>query len=490
MPDQADQVSRRSVLRLSAAAAGLLAVPQLTGRAAAAVPASPAAASASPAAAAADPAARLAARIRAGIRRPVFPRRDFPVTGFGAVADGSTDATAAFAAAIDACARSGGGRVTVPAGTYLTGAIRLRSNVELHLERGSTVRFSTDPAAYPVIYCRWQGIELMNYSPFVYAYGERNIAITGQGTLDGQAGTGAWWPWAGNTSFGWKPGTPDQNDDWNALQAMAVAGTPVEQRVFGPGHYLRPNLIEPYRCENVLIEGISIVNSPMWEMNPVLCRNVLVSGVSVDSLGPNNDGCDPESCDGVLITGCTFNTGDDCIAVKSGRNQDGWRVNTPSQNILIENCAFASGHGGVTIGSEMSGGVRNVVARNLTMSSPTLQSGLRLKTNSARGGFIQDIHLTDTSMASPSTAAILIDFSYGEGPGHGHNPLVSGVHVTRLSVGSTPYALDMAGYPDDHITDVTLTDCTFTSVGKADLVQYVDGLVLTRVTENGKAVTV
>jgi polygalacturonase len=469
-----DQFSRRSVLRLSAAAAGLLAVPQLAGRAVAAGQ---------------DPASRLAARIRGAARRPSFPGREYPVTRYGAVPDGRTDATAAFAAAIAACHRAGGGRVSVPEGSYLTGAIRLRSNVELHLEQGSTIRFSTDPAAYPVVYNRWQGIELMNYSPFVYAYGERNIAITGQGTLDGQAGNAAWWPWAGKAQYGWTPGSPKQDDDWNTLQQMAVAGVPVEQRVFGSGHYLRPNFIEPYRCSDVLIEGVTIVNSPMWEMNPVLCSNVVVDGVTVDSLGPNNDGCDPESCDGVLITGCTFNTGDDCIAIKSGRNQDGWRVDAPSQNILIEHCTFASGHGGVTIGSEMSGGVRNVVARDLTMSSPTLQSGLRLKTNSARGGYIENIHLSDTTMASPSTAAILIDFSYGEGPGYGHNPVVSGIHVSRVTVTSTPYALDMAGYADDHITDVTLTDCTFQTVTNPDIVQYVDGLVLTGVTENGKPVT-
>jgi polygalacturonase len=466
-----DRFSRRSVLRLSAAAAGLLAVPSLAGQATAGV---------------LDPADRLAGRIRGAVRRPAFPRRDFPVTRFGAVADGSTDATAAFAAAIDACTQAGGGRVTVPAGTYLTGAIRLRSNVELHLERGSTVKFSTDPAAYPVVYCRWQGIELMNYSPFIYAYGERNIAITGQGTLDGQAGNSAWWPWAGKTDFGWTTGAPKQDDDWNTLQQMAVSGVPVAQRVFGPGHYLRPNFIEPYRCQNVLIEGITIVNSPMWEMNPVLCGNVVVDGVTVNSLGPNNDGCDPESCDGVLITGCTFNTGDDCIAVKSGRNQDGWRVNVPSQNILIENCTFASGHGGVTIGSEMTGGVRNVYARDLAMTSTGLQSGHRLKTNSVRGGFIESSHVYRVNVTAIGGPLLLIDYNYGEGDTGPYMPTVTDINLSHWSVTSATQGWNIQGYADDPVGTVRLSDVTIAgALKKANIATNVTDLELTRVVIDG-----
>ena len=420
----------------------------------------------------------LAERIRRSVRTPVFANRSFPITKYGAVGDGATDCTRAFGRAIAACAAAGGGRVVVPGGTFATGAIRLRSNVELHLSDGATVKFSTDPAAYPLVPGRWQGIELMNFSPFVYAYGERNIAITGTGTLDGQASANAWWPWK-NT----------QDADWTALQAMVTDNVPVNQRVFGGGHHLRPNFIAPFQCDQVLIEDVTIVNSPMWEINPVLCTSVTVAGVKVNSLGPNNDGCDPDSCDGVVISGCTFNTGDDCIAIKSGRNADGRRVGVPSRNILIEDCTFEGGHGGVTIGSEMSGGVSDVVARRLSMTSPALQSGLRLKTNSARGGYIRDIHLSQVQVTQLATAAILIDFNYDEGAGHGFNPAVSGIHVDNLQVGKAVQALDMAGYADDHITDVTVTDCSFDTVTGTDTVRYVDGLVLTNVTENGKPVT-
>ncbi|HEX6473453.1 MAG TPA: glycoside hydrolase family 28 protein, partial [Streptosporangiaceae bacterium] len=403
--------------------------------------------------------------------------------------DGTTDCSTAFAAAIRACARRGGGRVVVPPGRFLTGPIHLRSFVELHVSAGATIAFSTDTTKYlPVVFTRYEGIELYNYSPFIYAYGARNIAITGTGTLDGQASTTAWWPWSGKAEFGWQAGTPNQNADRTALQAMGEAGTPVSQRVFGAGHFLRPNMIQPYRCRNVLIEGVTIVNSPMWEIHPVLSQNVLVRDVTVNSHGPNNDGCDPESCDYVVISGCAFDTGDDCIAIKAGRNADGRRVNVPSQNILIEDTDFRDGHGGVTIGSEMTGGVRNVFAQNLRMSSPNLNTALRMKTNSIRGGFINDVYLRDTEVGVLAVSAFQIDFFYEDGPGHGFNPSVGGIHVENLHVDTAQQVFDLRGYPDDPITDVTLAHCAFDHVTQIGRTEDVEGLVLTDVTVNGQPV--
>ncbi|MCO6009388.1 glycoside hydrolase family 28 protein [Actinoallomurus purpureus] len=439
---------------------------------------------AAPALGAADP-WRTADRIRRRVRAPRFPHRTLRITDFGAKGDGTTDCTRAFEAAISTCARRGGGHVVVPPGRYLTGPIRLRSHVDLHVSEGATIAFSTDPAKYPPVYTRWQGIECYNYSPFIYAYGARNIAISGTGTLDGQAGNTAWWPWSGSTTYGWKPGDPQQGPDWTLLQQWADQGVPVRERVLGAGHYLRPNMIQPYRCENVLIEGVTIVNSPMWEIHPVLSRNILVRDITVDSHGPNNDGCDPESCTDVVITGSTFDTGDDCIAIKAGRNADGRRVNVPSRNILVEDCEFRDGHGGVTIGSEMTGGVSAVFARNLRMNSPNLNSCLRLKTNSMRGGHIHDVHMKDVEVGQLAVAAIQIDFYYDEGPGHPYNPSVSGIHVENLHVGTTKYVLDTRGYPDDPIKDVTLTHCRFDKATAADVVENVEGLVLTDVTVNG-----
>lgn len=431
----------------------------------------------------------LAARIKRSVRRPVFPGRTFPITRYGARPGGTTDCTDAIRRAIADCHEAGGGRVLVPSGAFLTGAIHLQSNVDLHLAADSRLLFSTDLAAYPAVYTRWQGIECYNYSPFIYAYGQRNIAITGSGTLDGQAGTSYWWPWTGNPEYGYQPGGPTETPDWTALQQLAADGVPVADRKFGPGHYLRPNFVQPYNCRNVLIEGITVLASPMWELHPVLCDNVIISDVTVDSHGPNNDGCDPESCSNVLITGCSFSTGDDCIAVKSGRNADGRRVNVPSQNILVESCTFADGHGGITIGSEMSGGVRNVVGTNLSMSSPNLEIALRLKTNSLRGGYIEDIQLLNSTVGQVSDSFIQIDFHYeNQGPGGGFNPTVDRITTDGITVGSCGYPWYLRGYPDDSIQNLTVRNTSIATASEDSVVEYVEGLVLENVTVNGKAV--
>jgi polygalacturonase len=232
-------------------------------------------------------------------------------------------------------------------------------------------------------------MELMNYSPLVYAYGEENIALTGSGTLDGQASETSWWPWKGawKTHAEWAS-VPNQLAARARLIDMVEHGVPVAQRVFGEGDHLRPQFIQPYGCRNVLIEGVTLLRAPMWQVHPVLCTNVTVRGLHISSHGPNNDGCNPESCRDVLIENTYFDTGDDCIAIKSGRNADGRRLAVPSENIVIRNCRMKDGHGGVTIGSEMSGGVRNVFVESCDMDSPELERALRLKTNALRGGFI------------------------------------------------------------------------------------------------------
>ena len=309
------------------------------------------------------------------IKPPVFPKRDFDITRYGALGDGRTSCTEAFRKAIAACNNAGGGRVLVPRGAFLTGAIHLKSNVNLHVSQGATIKFSTNPLEYlPPVFTRFEGTECMNYSPFVYSFEQENIAITGQGTLDGSASDENWWAWARR-----RPGGSDAlaRADMTRLKELAERGVAVAERIFGERHYLRPNFIQPYRSKNVLIEGVRIINSPMWEIHPVLCTNVTIANVNINSHGPNNDGCDPESCSDVLIKNCDFNTGDDCIAIKSGRNADGRRLHVPSQNIVIQECRMRDGHGGVTIGSEISGGVRNVFAENCRMDSPQLDHGLR-----------------------------------------------------------------------------------------------------------------
>src|SRR5215510_14896662 len=217
------------------------------------------------------------------IKPPRFPNRTFPLD-----AKSVTDCTAAFRRVIDQCSRAGGGRVVVPAGTYLTGPIHLKSDVNLEVSRGATIKFSQNPKDYlPAVFTRWEGVELFNYSPFIYAFEQQNIAITGKGTLDGQSNNEHWWPWNGRAQYGWKEGMGQQRPDRNALFKMAEHGVPVRDRIFGEGHYLRPQFIQPYRCQNVLIDGVTIQNSPMWEIHPVLCRNVVVQNVKINSHGPN-----------------------------------------------------------------------------------------------------------------------------------------------------------------------------------------------------------
>jgi polygalacturonase len=415
--------------------------------------------------------------IVARIQPPVFPNRDFEITRFGAVEGGEKDCTEAIAKAIAACSSAGGGRVVVPKGVFLTGAVHLKSNVNLHLSDLATLRFSREPRHYlPVVFTRWEGTECMNYSPFLYAFEQNNIAVTGAGTLDGQADCEHWWPWKGRPNCGWSMGEPNQEKARNALMEAGDKDVPVNRRIFGEGHYLRPQFIQPYRCQNVLIEGVTITNSPMWEINPVLCRNVIVRGVKIASHGPNNDGCDPESCSDVLIKDCTFDTGDDCIAIKAGRNRDGRRVGVACENIVIQGCAMKDGHGGVTIGSEMSGNVRNVFVENCRMDSPHLDRALRIKTNSYRGGQVENVVFRNVTIGQVADAVVQVDFYYEEGPGGPFQPVVRNIAVQDVTCKSSKYALYLRGYPTAPIRDVQLARCTFGRVAEPNLIENVEGL--------------
>jgi len=438
------------------------------------------------AAAAGDPWDQAVA-IRGRIKAPTFSKRDFEITRYGALADGEKDCTEAIARAIAACSQAGGGRVVVPVGTVLTGPVHLRSNVELHLPAGATLRFIRDPRRYlPLVYTRWEGTECLNYSPFIYADGQDNIAITGDGTLDGQADCSHWWPWKGRTNCGWAKGQPSQEAARNALMEMGAKDLPLSDRKFGEGHYLRPSFIQPVRARNVLIEGVTIINSPMFEINPVLCSNITVRDVKISSHGPNNDGCDPDSCADVLIENCVFDTGDDCIAIKSGRNRDGRRVGKPSENIVIRNCHMKDGHGGVTIGSEMSGGVRNVFAEDCQLSSPNLNQALRFKTNAMRGGTIENVFIRNFTIGEISDAVLQVDFFYEEGPKGPELPVVRNIEIRDVTCKKAKYALYVRGFPNAPVRDIRLEHCNFENVAGANVVEHVEGLKLAGVTINGK----
>lgn len=426
-------------------------------------------------------------QIKKNIVPPVFPEKDFLITNFGAVGNGSTDCTEAFAKAIAACSEAGGGRVVVPAGVYMTGAVHLKSNVNLHISENAVVKFSTDPKNYlPLVFTRWEGVECMNYSPLIYAYEQENIAITGKGVLDGQGANENWWSWKGNKVDGWKEGMPRQKEGRDKLFQMAENNVPPEERIMGEGFYLRPSFVQPYKCKNILIEGVTFKNSPMWFLNPVLSNNITIRGLRIEGLGPNNDGCNPESSKDVLIQNCYFDTGDDCIAIKSGRNNDGRRINVPSENIIVEGCEMKEGHGGVVIGSEISGGVRNVFAQNCVMDSPNLERALRIKTNSVRGGVIENIYMRNVQVGQVSDAVILVDFQYEEGDAGNFTPTVRNIHVKNLTSSKSKYALRMRGYERAPITGLVLENCIFENAEKDNIVEFVKDPVFNKVIVNGK----
>jgi polygalacturonase len=426
--------------------------------------------------AAADPWARLP-EVLARIVPPRFPARECAVAAHGCRGDGRSDCTEAIRASVEECHRQGGGHVVLPAGDVLTGPIRLQSHVDLQVPAGTTLRFSTDPARYlPPVLTRFEGVELMGYAPLVSAPDAEDVAITGQGTLDGQADADHWWPWKDGSR-----GQPSQKADRDRLFAMAEAGTPVEQRVFGAGHFLRPAMIEPYRSRNVLVEGVTLRNSPFWVIHPVLSTNVSVRGVTVVSHGPNNDGCDPESSTDVLIEDTTFDTGDDCIAIKSGRNADGRRVGVPNRNVVVRGCRMRAGHGGVTIGSEVSGGVSGVWAEKCRMSSPELDRALRIKTNAMRGGVVEGVYARDIEVGEVRRAAIEIDMQYEEGDRGPFVPVVRDVLVERMTVARAAYAFWIAALDRSPVRGLVVRDSRFSGISEGSHLSAVGDLALENV---------
>jgi unsaturated rhamnogalacturonyl hydrolase len=401
------------------------------------------------------------------IKAPQFPNRDFKITDYGAKPDGQTDCTEAIRKAIAACHQAGGGRVVVPSGTFLTAAIHLKSGVNLHVAADATLKFTPEFNKYlPVVLTRIEGTECMNYSPLIYAYEQENIAITGQGTLDGSATWETWWKMVVDAK---QTNSPQSG---KLLLEYGDKGTPVSERVFGAGHLLRPNFIQPYRCRNILIEGVTITNSPMWIINPVLSTNITVRGVTVTSQGPNNDGCDPDSSRDVLIENCLFDTGDDCIAIKSGKDADGRRINVPSENIIIRNCMMKEGHGGVVLGSETSGGVRNVFAEDCTMDSPVLDRALRLKTNAQRGGPIENIFFRNIKVGRVAHSALTIDLVYGRVQSGPFPPTVRNVEMRNVTVNSCPRGLWVVGTTNSIIENVRVIDCEFKGVEGPDVLTH------------------
>ncbi len=436
-----------------------------------------------------DPWTTEYSKILARIKPPTFKKKDYDILKFGAKSGGQTDCREAINNAIDACSEAGGGRVVVPAGEFLTGAILLKSHVNLYVSKGATLKFSTDPKSYlPVVHTRWEGMELMHLSPFIYANEQTNIAVTGEGTLDGQ-GKSFFWKWHGNPAYGGDPKVLSQKPARARVYEIMDKSVPVTERIFGgPQDYLRPQFIQPYKCRNVLIEGVTIVDSPMWEVPLVMCENVTVRKLHISSHGPNNDGCDPESCKDVLIEDCFFDTGDDCIAIKSGRNNDGRRLATPTENVIVSGCEMKDGHGGVTIGSEISGGVRNIFAENCKMDSPNLDHALRVKNNASRGGLLENFYFRNITVGQVAHALITIDFNYEEGAKGGFTPVMRNFSVDNLKSGKSKFGVDIQDLENAPVYDVTIANSSFDNVSDGNVVKNLKGMTLRNVKLNGKAV--
>ena len=412
-------------------------------------------------------------QIEQSIRQPQFGDKVFNITKYGA----SVKATAAanqkaINKAIDACSKAGGGRVVVPEGTFNTGAITLKSKVNLHVEKGAVLQFVFQPELYPIVPTRWEGLDCYNLQPCIYAYKQNDIAITGEGTIDGGGENSTWWKWCGAPRYGWKQGEVGQNMGARArLLKYAEDGVDMKERQFTAKDGLRPQLINTYDCDGVLIENVTLLRSPFWVIHPLLCKNVIVRGVHINNDGPNGDGCDPESCDGVLIENCFFNTGDDCIAVKSGRNNDGRLWNKPSENIIIRNCEMQNGHGGVVIGSEISGGCRNLFAENCKMDSPDLDRVVRIKTNTCRGGIVENIYARniEVGQCGESVLKINLDYEPKEICCRGFVPTVRNINIENITCNKSKYGVLIVALDSvTNVYDINVKNCRFNGVEKGN----------------------
>ena len=425
-------------------------------------------------------------QIEQSIRAPQFADKVYLITKYGAKATTEKGGQAADVAAlnqkaiqkaIDRCSKKGGGRVVVPAGcTFLTAAIELKSGVNLEVQEGAVLQFVFQPELYPIVETSWEGLECFNLSPCVYAFRAHDIAITGTGTIDGGGSNDTWWPWCGSPRFGWKEGTVSQKlearprllkNGEDGIPMYNEQGQRSPERVFGPKDGLRPQLVSFNKCERILLEDVTLLRSPFWVIHPLHSTDITVRRVKMINDGPNGDGCDPECCDRVLIEDCFFNTGDDCIAIKSGRNRDGRERNMPSKNIIIRRCEMKNGHGGVVVGSEISGGCQNVFAHDCVMDSPELERVLRIKTNSCRGGIIENINMRNITVGQCKEAVLKInlDYEHNEICCRGFNPTVRNIYMENVTSQKSKYGvLVIALDTVCNVYDVTVRNCRFNGV--------------------------
>lgn len=391
---------------------------------------------------------------RLAVSRPTFPHRDFDIRTYGAIEGGTIKNTEAIRKTIEAAAASGGGKVMIPPGVWLTGAIHLESNINLYLAKGSELLFSQDYHDYlPVVLSRHEDTECYKFSAFVYANAKTNIAITGEGTLNGQGKP--WWAWK-----------QTRKDSDARVIEMGNENIPVRERVFDGenGKFLRPAFFQPMNCTNVFVEGVTFLYGAFWTITPTYCENVIIRKVNITTVGayghtPNGDGVDPSSSKNVLIEYCEFNTGDDCIAIKSGRDRDGLRVNRPTENVVVRHCIGLQGHGGIVVGSETSGGVRNVYAYDCTFNGT--DRIVRVKTARGRGGILENMWFEHLSADTIQQEALHINMLYTGSrfpaqPVTEVTPMIRNLHYSDISCAyAKTYAIELLGLPERAIENIS-----------------------------------
>lgn len=382
----------------------------------------------------------------------------------GADASGKKINTQLIDKTIKRLANAGGGTLFFPAGTYLTGPITLLSNITLDLEAGATLLFSDDPEQYiPMVDIRYEGVMLKSFHPLIYAMNAENISIKGEGTLDGQGKW--WWNACHETAAAMRKDGKyinkyqkmfEEVNDMNHLRATTNEDWSFNLKY----NFLRPPFIQPHNCKNVKIQGVHIQNSPFWTVNPQFCDNVLIDGITINNVpSPNTDGINPESCSNVHICNCHISVGDDCITIKSGRDLNGRQAARPCENITITNCTMLSGHGGVVIGSEMSGGVKKVAISNCVFDGT--DRGIRIKSTRGRGGVVEDIRVSNIVMNNIQREAFVFNLKYSrmpEEPKSDRTPEFRNIFINGCTVNGVKTPVKIVGLEEAPITGISIRD--------------------------------
>ena len=410
------------------------------------------------------------------LSRPEIPDQVFDIRDYGAQTvdqDAEFKNTKAIASAIDAASAAGGGIVLIPEGKWLTGPVHLKSNINFMVDEGAELLFSTDMEDYlPVVIQRHEGVEAYNYSPLIYAYEVENVAITGGGTLNAQGDF--WWEWF---------------EEHGAPPRAIATKVPLEERDFGKGsgmEGMRPNFVVFWKSKNILVEGITLLDTPMWNVHLVYSEKAIIRNITINSLrAPNGDGVVLDSSKDILVEYNHFQTGDDAVVLKSGLNEEGLLINIPTENVIVRNFEaknVKTGSGGVVFGSESSGGIRNVYVHNAYFDGT--DRGIRFKTERGRGNAIENIYIHDVQMKNVTYEAININTFY-TGPGAtGPSPAVRNISIKDVQIDGVPKAIVLIGLPEKWLENITLENISITNAEEGARITRAKNLALKNVSIN------